>query len=80
MPVVLWIGPYRIGFWSRENFEPPHVHVKRERFTAKYWLDPRVEFAGNRGFAPHELTKIRQIVEQHREMLLEAWHEHFRQA
>jgi hypothetical protein len=77
MPIVLRIGPYRIGFWSKENNEPPHVHVRRERFVAKYWLNPRVEFADNRGFAPHELRAIRRIVEQHRELLLKAWHEYF---
>ena len=55
-------------------------HVKRERFVAKYWLVPRVEFASNDGFADHELNEIRRIVEEHREVLLEAWHEHFRQA
>ena len=80
MPVVLWIGPYRIGFWSRENNEPPHVHVRRERSVAKYWLVPIVEFASNRGFARHELTEIHRIVMEHREFLVEKWHEHFRQA
>jgi Domain of unknown function (DUF4160) len=80
MPIVLRIGPYVIGFWSKENTEPPHVHVRRERFVAKFWLDPLVELAGNRGFAAHELTKIRKIVEMNRESFLEAWHEHFRQS
>lgn len=80
MPNVLRVGPYRIGFWSRENNEPPHVHVWRDRSVAKYWIDPIVEFADNQGFSKHELTTIRSIVETHREQLLEAWHEHFRQA
>jgi hypothetical protein len=75
MPTVLRIGPYRIGFYSRENNEPPHVHVRRDRFHAKYWLDP-VELAENKRFSPHELTIIRAIVAEHREQLLEAWHEH----
>ena len=77
MPIVLRVGPYRIGFWSKENNEPPHVHVRRERFVAKYWIEPLVELADNQGFAAHELTVIRRIVELHREQLLEAWHEHF---
>jgi hypothetical protein len=62
-----------------EGTEPPHVHVRRERFVAKYWIDPLVELADNQGFAEHELSRIRRIVEQHRGRLLEAWHEHFRQ-
>jgi hypothetical protein len=80
MPTVVRIGPYRIGFWSREPNEPPHVHVRRERCRAKYWLEPFVEFADSRGFAQHELTVIRAIIESHRERLLEAWHEYFGEA
>jgi hypothetical protein len=77
MPDLLRHGPYRIYFWSRENDEAPHVHVKRDRDEAKFWLEPIVELAGNWGFARHELTRVRRMVEEHREELLEAWHEHF---
>ncbi|MBV8781331.1 MAG: DUF4160 domain-containing protein [Phycisphaerae bacterium] len=76
MPTVLRIGPYRIGFWSRENDEPPHVHVRRDRYGAKFWLSP-VELAENVRFPLQELTIIRKIVEANRERLLEAWNEHF---
>ena len=77
MPLVLREGPYRFFFWSRENDEPPHVHVRRERLEAKIWLEPMVELAGNWGFARHELNELRRLTEQHREQMLEAWHEHF---
>jgi hypothetical protein len=77
MPKAWEHGPYRFFFWSRENDEPPHVHVKRERMEAKFWLDPIVELAGNWGFAAHELNEIRKLVEANRQMLLERWHEHF---
>jgi hypothetical protein len=77
MPTVLRIGPYRIGFWSKENDEPPHVHVRRERASAKFWLDPHVVVARYRGFAVHEVNEIRKIVEDNRDFLLRAWHEHF---
>ena len=40
MPKALKDGPYRFFFWSRENNEPPHVHVRRERFEAKFWIPP----------------------------------------
>ena len=77
MPTILRIGPYRIGFWSRENDEPPHVHVRRDRFTAKFWLNPQVRLARYRGFAAHELNDVRRIIEDNREVLLRAWHENF---
>jgi hypothetical protein len=79
MPTILRIGPYRIGFWSRENDEPPHVRVRRDRFTAKFWLNPRVRLARYRGFAAHELNDVRRIIENNRDVLLRAWHENFRQ-
>ena len=49
MPTVLRIGPYRFHFYSRENDEPPHIHVARDDFEAKFWLQP-VSLAANLGF------------------------------
>lgn len=77
MPKAWQHGPYRFFFWSRENKEPPHVHVKRERLEAKFWIDPVVELAQNWGFARHELNEIRRLVVANRALLLEKWHEHF---
>jgi len=77
MPNVFRFGPYRFHFWSRENSEPPHVHVTRDDREAKFWLDPLVELAGNWGFSGHELTRIRRLALRNRDRLLEAWHDHF---
>jgi len=76
MPTVRGIaGAYRFFFYSFDCNEPPHVHVKREGMTCKFWLDP-VNFAGNDGFSAHELTQVRRLVAAHRDLLMEAWHEH----
>jgi len=40
MPTVLNIDGYRFFFYSRENGEPPHIHVEYGDKLAKYWLDP----------------------------------------
>ena len=40
MPTVLEDGPYSFIFFSSDKGEPPHIHVKRERRIAKFWLDP----------------------------------------
>jgi len=77
MPTLGYFGPYRVFFYSQEGTEPPHVHVRRERETAKFWLDP-VALARSRGFPSHELKTIHAIIEANRERFLEAWHEHFR--
>jgi hypothetical protein len=78
MPTVLREGPYRFFFYASDRAEPPHVHVERERHTAKYWLTPvRLQKSG--GFKRQELARIRAIIEQNRDLLLEAWDEYFNQ-
>jgi hypothetical protein len=75
MPVVLRIGRYRFFFFSNEGREPPHIHVSASGDEAKHWLDP-VQLAANYGFNASEITEIERLVIEHREDLLEAWHEH----
>ncbi len=76
MPTVLRDGPYSFVFFSSDRSEQPHIHVKRDRQIAKFWLDP-VALARNRGFAEHEINQIERLVVQYRDILLEAWHEYF---
>jgi hypothetical protein len=76
MPTVLQVGPYSFIFFSSDRGEPAHIHVKRDRQLAKFWLDP-VSLAKNRGFKDHELNDISQLVEKHEPILLEAWHDYF---
>ena len=76
MPTVLRLGRYRFAFFSNENREPPHVHVKAENDQAKFWLNP-IGLASNYGFKAHELNEIERMVRQHQVELLETWYEHF---
>jgi hypothetical protein len=75
MPTVLRRGPYRLYFHSHEPNEPPHIHVDRERFSVKFWLEP-VALARNLGFRAHELREIERIVAANRDTFLEAWYGH----
>jgi len=76
MPTILRVQGYRIYFYSHEPNEPPHVHIDRERFSAKFWLGP-VALARNHGFSARELRQIEMILEGNRGKLLEAWYEFF---
>ena len=76
MPTIAWIGPYRIYFVSHDMGEPPHVHVDRERFSAKFWLEP-IALARNVGFAAKELRDVERMAAEHREEFLRAWNEYF---
>ncbi len=53
--------------------EPAHVHVKRERMEAKFWLVPFVRLAKNKGFRPHDLNVIERLLTENRDELLETW-------
>jgi hypothetical protein len=77
VPTFLTEGPYRFFCYSNEGNEPPHVHVERDRHTAKFWLEEQVRFARNKGFAAHELTRIQSLVEEHQAECLRKWDEHF---
>lgn len=76
MPTVKNVpGPYRFFFYSFDCNEPLHVHAQRDRDTCKFWLDS-VALAGNHGFSPRQLSRIRSIILEHRQSIVEAWHEH----
>lgn len=77
MPAILRIGAYRFFFYSNESGEPPHIHVQRDNKLAKFWLKP-VLMSSSVSFSSFELRRINKIVVQHREELLEAWYEYFR--
>ena len=76
MPTVSPYGPYRLYFFSDEGHEPPHVHVERAGAKAKFWLSPAT-VAHSRGFAAHELGRVRRIVRTRAAELRRAWDERF---
>ncbi|MGB3616226.1 MAG: DUF4160 domain-containing protein [Elainellaceae cyanobacterium] len=76
MPTVLRVGPYRFYFYSHEPNEPPHVHVDRDRSSAKFWLES-AGLANNIGFSAKELRRLQSIVQENQGILLEAWYGYF---
>lgn len=76
MPTVLRSGPYRFFFYAGDADEPPHVHVERDDSEAKFWLEPvRLEYS--HGFSRKEINRIRTVVQNHQQELLESWNEFF---
>ena len=76
MPTVLRIGAYRFYFYSHEPHEPPHIHIDRDNFSAKFWLEP-VALAKNIGFRSKELRKLESLVRENQTKLIEAWNGYF---
>jgi hypothetical protein len=75
MPTVLTVDGYKFFFFMRENGEPPHIHVYKAECACKFWLKP-IALARNRNFKSHELTKIRKIIEEYHDYLLEKYNEY----
>ena len=76
MPTILRIGSYRFFFYSNEFGEPAHIHIQRDNMLAKFWLKPPV-LASSTRFSPKELRKLKLLVIENQEILLEAWNEYF---
>jgi hypothetical protein len=76
MPTIFRNGPYRFYFYSGDGGEPPHVHVERDDCEAKFWLDP-VLLERSGGFTRREIKTIRDIIEENRQTMLDAWNEYF---
>ena len=79
MPVVFRWNGYRFHFFSNEGepLEPVHIHVVKDDADAKFWLFPEVEVAYNRGFSARVLRELREVVDERRAEIEEAWNEHF---
>jgi len=55
-----------------------HVHVFSPDGEAKFWLEPQIELAVNKGLKAVELTELRRIVEERQNEIRAHWHRHFR--
>ena len=77
MPTVLRIGPYRFLFYASDGDEPVHIHVRIAGKEAKFWLSDEVTMARNDGFDARTIRVLLGVVEQHKQLLEDAWHDYF---
>jgi hypothetical protein len=76
VPTILKIRGYRFFFFSREGNEPRHIHIEQGDRYAKFWLVP-VQLAKSEGFRSAEISELRKLVEENKDLFEEKWHEHF---
>lgn len=81
MPVVFRYHGYRFFFFCNEGDprEPLHIHIRKAENIAKFWINPEVSLVDSYGFKASELRTLVRIIEQNKDLIREAWHEHFNQ-
>ena len=75
-PTVFREGSFRFFFFSREESRI-HIHVAHTDGEAKFWLEPNIELALNKGLNSKQVNEALLLVQQHREEILNAWKQHF---
>ena len=81
MPTIFQYKGYRFFFNSNEGspLEPLHIHVRKGKIIAKFWLEPEPKIAYSYGFTPKLLRLLLKIAINHKEDIQRAWDEHFNQ-
>ena len=74
MPTVPRIDAFRFYFYSDEGDEPLHIHIDTGDGECKFWLDP-VVLAKSVNVSPTNVRKIERLVFEHRNFLMEKYHE-----
>ena len=53
------------------------MHVISPDGEAKFWLEPTIELAVNKGLSSTELNELKRIVEERQNEIREHWRQHF---
>jgi len=79
VPSIFRYKGYRFFFYSNEGdpLEPLHVHVIRGESVAKFWVEPEVSIAESYGMKSAELTMLRKVVSQNKDVIKRAWDGYF---
>ena len=75
MPTVMAVDGYRFHFFANEG-PRPHIHVVKGGGTAKIWLDD-LSLADWDDLTTAQRRRILNMVHEHHDKLLSAWHEFF---
>lgn len=75
MPTILRNKGFRFFFYTNDH-SPPHIHIEKDKNTAKFSLEP-VELLKSKGFNAHEINSIRKLVIEYKELFKSKWNEHF---
>lgn len=54
-----------------------HVHVMSPDGEAKFWLEPHIELAVNKGLSATALNELQNIIEERQNEIRDHWRRHF---
>ena len=75
MPKIFERDGYRFFFYSNEH-RPIHVHVRYGSGEAVFEVEQRVDLRESQGLKVRELAKAEKLAAEHRQLIIEKWHEH----
>jgi hypothetical protein len=75
MPTILLTKGYRFFFYINDH-TPPHIHIEKNRSTAKFFLK-NAELAKSKRFNAKEISEIRNIIFENLELFKTKWDERF---
>lgn len=74
MPKIFEQDGYRFFIYSNEH-GPIHAHVRYGGGEAVFDVEKTIELRESHGLRVQELAKAQQLAEEHRELIIEKWHE-----
>ena len=75
MPTVFSEDGFRFFFYSNDH-RPIHVHVRKGDGEAVFFMEDAVELRESVGLKVQELRHAQELAREHRELIIEKWHEH----
>ena len=76
MPKIFEKDGYLFFFYSNDH-EPIHVHVRKGNGEAVFLVQDEIMLRESEGLKVAELAKAESFAEEHRELIIRSWHEHF---
>jgi hypothetical protein len=75
MPKIFERDGYKFFFYSNEH-RPIRVHVRYGGGEAVFELEQGVELRESQGLKVRELAKAEALATEHRNLIIQKWHEH----
>jgi hypothetical protein len=76
VPKVFDQDGYRFFFYSNDH-RPIHVHVRFGGGEAVFNVEGTIELRESFGLKVRELARAEELAREHRELIVQRWHEYF---